>query len=71
MIRFFAPNTGSTSGSWTPLGQQQFNDRQEGTAVLQIDTTTTPPTTGIYTSSVAACRVPRPTEILRPSNRST
>jgi hypothetical protein len=40
--------TGSTSGSWTPLGQQQFNDRQEGTAVLQIDTTTTPPTTGIY-----------------------
>jgi plastocyanin len=40
--------TGPASGSWTDLGQQQFFDRQEGTAVIQIDTTVSPPTTTIY-----------------------
>jgi hypothetical protein len=39
--------TGPLAGSWTPLGQQQFPDRQEGTAVLRIDTTVTPPTTEV------------------------
>ena len=38
-LRFSAAN----AGSWTNLGQQQFYDRQEGTAVLQIDATVTPP----------------------------
>jgi hypothetical protein len=35
--------TGPAAGSWTSLGQQQFYDRQEGTAVLQIDATVSPP----------------------------
>ena len=39
--------TGPTSGSWTNLGQQQFYDRQEGTAVLQIDCTVSPPSAEI------------------------
>jgi plastocyanin len=38
-LRFSAPS----AGNWTSLGQQQFYDRQEGTAVLQIDTTVSPP----------------------------
>jgi plastocyanin len=37
-LRFTGPN----AGTWTDLGQQQFYDRQEGTAVLQIDTTVSP-----------------------------
>ncbi|MGQ0778152.1 MAG: galactose oxidase-like domain-containing protein, partial [Pseudonocardiales bacterium] len=40
--------TGPTAGSWSPLGQQQFNDRQEGMAVIQIDTTVTPATTTVF-----------------------
>lgn len=39
--------TGPNSGAWTNLGQQQFADRQEGTGVIQIDTTTTPPATRV------------------------
>lgn len=35
--------TGPASGTWSDLGAQQFNDRQEGTAVIQIDTSATPP----------------------------
>jgi len=35
--------SGPTAGSWTNLGQQAFPDRQEGTAVIQIDTTVSPP----------------------------
>jgi FtsP/CotA-like multicopper oxidase with cupredoxin domain len=35
--------TGANAGAWTNLGQQQFFDRQEGTAVLQIDATVSPP----------------------------
>jgi plastocyanin len=37
--------TGPLSGNWTSLGQQQFVDRQEGTAVLMIDGTVSPPAT--------------------------
>lgn len=37
-----------TTGSWSPLGQQQFPDRQEGTAVLQVDTTATPAATRLF-----------------------
>jgi plastocyanin len=40
--------TGPLTGSWNPLGQQTFNDRQEGTAVLQIDATATPPITRLF-----------------------
>ena len=40
--------TGPTAGSWTALGQLQFHDRQEGMAVLQIDTTVTPPVTRLF-----------------------
>jgi plastocyanin len=40
--------TGPTSGTWAALGQQQFHDRQEGTAVIQIDTTITPPRTRVW-----------------------
>ena len=36
--------TGPTSGTWSDLGALQFNDRQEGTAVIQVDTSATPPT---------------------------
>ena len=36
--------TGPASGSWSDLGALQFNDRQEGTAVIQVDTSATPPT---------------------------
>ena len=34
--------TGPTSGTWSDLGALQFNDRQEGTAVIQVDTSATP-----------------------------
>jgi plastocyanin len=40
--------TGPLSGSWSPMGQQTFNDRQEGMAVLQIDCTTSPVTTRVH-----------------------
>jgi hypothetical protein len=39
--------TGPAAGSWTNLGQQQFYDRQEGTAVIQIDASINPPVTRI------------------------
>lgn len=35
--------SGPTAGSWTSLGQQAFPDRQEGTAVIYVDTTVSPP----------------------------
>ena len=34
--------TGPASGSWVNLAQQQFTDREEGTAVMMIDTTVSP-----------------------------
>lgn len=40
--------TGSASATWNNLGQQQFPDRQEGTAVIKIDATVSPATTKIY-----------------------
>ncbi len=39
--------TGLAAGTWTNLGQQQFWDRQEGTAVIQIDATVSPPSTQV------------------------
>jgi FtsP/CotA-like multicopper oxidase with cupredoxin domain len=39
---------GAPTGSWSALGQQQFHDRQEGTAVLDIDTTVTPPAARVW-----------------------
>lgn len=35
--------SGPAAGSWTDLALQAFPDRQEGTAVLQVDDTATPP----------------------------
>src|SRR5262249_57980817 len=40
--------TGPLSGLWSDIGQQQFYDRQEGTAVMLIDTTVSPPATKVY-----------------------
>ena len=40
--------TGPAAGSWTDLGQQQFPERQEGTAVILIDTTVSPPSAKIF-----------------------
>jgi hypothetical protein len=61
--------TGVASGNWTDLGQQQFPDRQEGTAVIQIDATVSPATTKIYmigggVSGVAALRNPLTAETI-------
>ena len=39
--------SGPASGAWTDHGQQQFYDRQEGTAVIHIDDTVNPPRTTI------------------------
>lgn len=38
----------ATSGTWTDLGQQEFYDREEGTAVLQIDDTGASPIARIF-----------------------
>jgi hypothetical protein len=35
--------TGPATGTWSDLGTQQFNDRQEGMAVIQVDATVSPP----------------------------
>ena len=61
--------TGAASGNWTDLGQQQFPDRQEGTAVIQIDATVSPATTKIYiigggVSGAAALRNPLTAETI-------
>jgi len=40
--------TGANSGLWTNFGQEQFYDRQEGTGVMQIDTTVSPPSAQVY-----------------------
>jgi len=39
--------TGPLAGTWAPQGTQSFPDRQEGAAVLLIDTTVTPPRTEV------------------------
>ncbi len=40
--------TGPAAGSWTDLGQQRFYDRQEGTAVIQIDASVNPSAARIF-----------------------
>ena len=42
-----ASNRYCHSAAWSALGQQQFYDRQEGSAVIQIDTTVSPPATRV------------------------
>lgn len=39
--------SGPATGTWSPLGQQQFPDRQEGTSVITVDATVDPPVTRI------------------------
>ncbi len=61
--------TGVASGTWNNLGQQQFPDRQEGTTVIQIDTTQSPTATKIYVigggvSGLAALRNPLTAETI-------
>jgi hypothetical protein len=61
--------SGPLAGSWTPLAQLQFHDRQEGTAVIQIDTTVTPPTTRLFVigggvSGAATARNPQTVETI-------
>jgi plastocyanin len=61
--------TGPTSGTWSDLGQQQFYDRQEGTTVMQIDTTVSPPATRIFmigggVSGAAVSRNPQTAEVI-------
>jgi plastocyanin len=61
--------SGPLAGTWTALGQQQFHDRQEGTAVIQIDTTVTPPTTRVFmigggVSGAATARNPQTVETI-------
>jgi plastocyanin len=61
--------SGPTAGSWSPLGQQQFHDRQEGTAVLQIDTTVSPAATRLFVvgggvSGAATARNPQTVETI-------
>jgi plastocyanin len=61
--------TGALSGMWSDLGQQQFYDRQEGTAVMLIDTTVSPPATKVYiigggVSGPATARNPQSAEVI-------
>ncbi|MEH2574713.1 galactose oxidase-like domain-containing protein [Bradyrhizobium sp. AZCC 1708] len=61
--------TGPTSGTWSDLGALQFNDRQEGTAVIQVDTSATPPTARVTivgggVSGAATVRNPQTAETI-------
>jgi plastocyanin len=61
--------TGAASGAWTDFGQQQFYERQEGTVVIQIDTTVSPPATRIFAigggvSGTATTRNPQTAEMI-------
>lgn len=61
--------TAPLAGTWTPQGQQQFHDRQEGTAVMHIDTTVNPPTTRLFmigggVSGAATARNPQTIETI-------
>jgi hypothetical protein len=65
----FLRMTGPATGVWTSLGQQQFHDRQEGMAVVQIDATVAPPTTRIHVigggyTGVPAARNPQSVETI-------
>ncbi|HEU4387773.1 MAG TPA: galactose oxidase-like domain-containing protein [Blastocatellia bacterium] len=61
--------SGPLSGTWSDLGQQQFYDRQEGTAVLQIDATVNPPAANLFmigggVSGPATARNPQSAEMI-------
>lgn len=61
--------TGSASGAWSDLGQEQFYDRQEGMAVMLIDATVSPLTTKVYIiggglSGPATARNPQSAEVI-------
>jgi FtsP/CotA-like multicopper oxidase with cupredoxin domain len=61
--------TGPTSGTWSDLGALQFNDRQEGTAVISVDTSATPPAARVTiigggVSAAATLRNPQTAETI-------
>lgn len=61
--------SGPAAGVWTDLGQQQFYERQEGTAVLQIDTTVSPAAAKVFVigggvSGPATARNPQSAEAI-------
>jgi hypothetical protein len=61
--------TGPTSGTWSDLGALQFNDRQEGMAVIQIDASATSPTARVMVigggvSGAATVRNPQTAETI-------
>jgi len=61
--------TGPTTGTWSDLGALQFNDRQEGTAVIQVDTSVSPPTVRLLVigggvSGAATARNPQTAEYI-------
>jgi plastocyanin len=61
--------TGLAAGTWTDLGTQQFHNRQEGMALLQIDTTVSPPTARVTVMGggvfgAAASRNPQSAEMI-------
>jgi FtsP/CotA-like multicopper oxidase with cupredoxin domain len=61
--------TGPTTGTWSDLGSLQFNDRQEGTAVIQVDTSVSPPTARVMVigggvSGAATVRNPQTAEAI-------
>lgn len=61
--------TGPTTGTWSDLGALQFNDRQEGTAVIQVDTSVSPPTARVLVigggvSGAATARNPQTAEYI-------
>jgi hypothetical protein len=67
--------TGASAGSWTNAGQQQFYDRQEGTAVIQIDASGAQIATRIFVigggvSGSPAVRNPQSLETIDVSNLS-
>lgn len=58
--------TGALSGLWSDLGQEQFYDRQEGTAVMLIDTTVSPPATKVFIMGGGVPRIGKSPTILNP-----
>jgi plastocyanin len=61
--------SGPAAAAWTDLGQQRFYDREEGTAVLQIDDTATSPDARIFVigggvTGIMAVRNPQSVEAI-------
>jgi hypothetical protein len=61
--------TGPTAGTWSDLGALQFNDRQEGMAVIQVDTSAMLPTARVTVfgggvSGAATVRNPQTAETI-------